>query len=124
MLSRDQLFRSAIVWITCLVVVSLQPIRPFGGGESPSMLHRAGHILSFGTAGLMLLVLSKNRKKEWTAVLAVLCLAVGIESAQHLLYRGPFEWWDVREDAIGLVTAGLLTRWTRVRPLLLYEPGL
>ena len=85
----------------------------------PSILHRAAHLISFGVAGLMLLVLSDDRRKEWTAALSIIGLALFIETAQHLLYRGTFEWWDVRDDVIGLVVAAVLTRWTRVKDVLL-----
>jgi hypothetical protein len=69
----------------------------------------------------MLLALSRGRKKQWLAALSVVCLAVGIETAQYLLYRGPFEWWDVRDDAIGLVVAALLARRSGVNGLLLRD---
>lgn len=115
-LTRDRLRQITIVWIVCLAAISLQPYRP---PEGPgSILHRAGHMVAFGAAGLMLLVLSDSDKQKWAAALKVICLAVAIETAQHLLYKGPFEWWDVRDDIIGLLIAVLLIRWTRVRSLL------
>jgi hypothetical protein len=122
MLTRHWLRRIASIWIICLVVISVQPYRPLGNGQSPSAIHRIEHLIAFATTGLLLFALSHSRKKEWTAALGVLCLAVGIETAQYLLYRGAFEWWDVRDDAIGLVIAAILNRWTRVAGLLLRDP--
>jgi hypothetical protein len=116
MLTKDRLRQLVIVWILSLVAISLQPYRP--RGESRSIVHRALHIIAFGSTGLILLALGTGGKQEWTATLTVVCLAVAIESAQHLLYRGPFEWWDVRDDAIGLLLAVLVIRRTRIRDVL------
>ena len=122
MLTRDWLRRIASIWIVCLVVISLQPYRPLGNGQSPSTIHRIEHLIAFATTGLLLLALSRSRKSEWAAALSILCLAAGIETGQHLIYRGAFEWWDVRDDAIGFVIAAILNRWTRVASLLLRDP--
>lgn len=120
MLRREILRRIAIAWIVGLVAVSLQPWRP--PGESQSILHNAGHIASFGVAGLMLFALSQNPRQIYIAALGVFCLAVAIELIQHLLYKNQFEWWDVRDDTVGIALALMLIRWTRIRSLLL-EPS-
>jgi hypothetical protein len=67
----------------------------------------------------MLLALGTDGKRELVAGLGVLCLAVAIETSQYLLYNNPFEWWDVRDDTIGILIAALLIRRTRVRSFLL-----
>jgi hypothetical protein len=122
MLTRDRLRRIASVWIICLVAISLQPYRPIGSnGQLPSPAHRIEHLIAFVATGVLLLALSRSRKREWMAALSVLCLATGIETAQYLLYRGAFEWWDIRDDAIGFVIAAILNRWTSVGNLLLRE---
>ena len=117
MLTRQALRLVAIVWIVCLIAVSLQPYRP--AGESDTIRHRVFHVLSFGAAALMLLALGTDAKRESIAGLSVLCLAVAIETSQFLLYKNPFEWWDVRDDTIGILIAAVLIRRTRVRRLLL-----
>jgi hypothetical protein len=122
MLTRHWLRRIASIWIICLIAISLQPYRPLGNGQSPSADHRIGHWIAFAATGLLLFALSQDRKKEWKAAFSVLCLAIGIETAQYVLYRGAFEWWDVRDDAIGLLIAAILNRWTRVAGLLLRDP--
>jgi hypothetical protein len=119
MLTRENLRRVAAVWIVVMVAISLQPFRPWPSGQAPSVLHRVAHIGNFGAIGLMLLALSDGRKQKWQAALFIVCLAFAIETSQHFLYRGVFEWWDIRDDVIGLLIALLLGRVTRVRSLLL-----
>jgi VanZ like family len=121
MLTRQVLRRVATLWIVGLVAVSLQPWRPHG--ESESIVHQMAHLVLFGAAGLMLFALSRNAKQILTAALGIFCLAVAIETSQHLLYKNLFEWWDVRDDTIGLAMAAMLIRWTRIRSLLLSASG-
>jgi hypothetical protein len=121
MLTRHRLRLLATFWIVGLVAVSLQPWRPHG--ESQSNLHQLSHLVSFGTAGLMLFALSRNIKQVWTAALGIICLVLAIETSQRLLYRNPFEWWDVRDDTIGVAFAWMLTRWTGIKSLLLSASG-
>ncbi len=116
-LTRQTLRRIAIIWIICLTAGSLQPYRP--PGEPHTIRHRIAHVISFGTAALMLLALGTDGKSESMGALAVLCLAVVIETGQHLLYKNSFEWWDVRDDTIGILIAALLIHRTRVRSWLL-----
>lgn len=116
MLTRKRLRLIAIVWMVCLTGVSLQPYRP--PGESQTSGHRIAHAIAFGVPALMLLRLARSFKQRWAASLIVVCFALAIETAQHLIYGHAFEWWDVRDDAIGLLIAVLLNRWTRARWLL------
>ena len=121
MLTRLRLQRLATFWIAGLVAVSLQPWRPHG--ESQSIVHQVWHLVSFGAAGAMLFALSRNAKQFFTAALAIFCLAVAIETSQHLLYKNAFEWWDVRDDTIGVAFAWVLIRWTGIKSLLLRANG-
>lgn len=118
-LTRPSVRRAAIVWIAGLVLGSLQPYRLLANNQNPSIPHRIQHAVTFGVAALLLFLLSQSGKQEWLAGLIVFCLAVAIETAQHLLYRNRFEWWDVRDDTIGLLVAALLIRRTRLRSRLL-----
>jgi peptidoglycan/LPS O-acetylase OafA/YrhL len=108
-LTRAVLKRIAAVWIICLIVFSLQPLRPSGTGgqvHAPSFRHRAEHILAFGATALLLLALARNRKEALRAAGSVVILAVAIEISQYLIYSlRAFEWWDVREDTIGAAIA-------------------
>ena len=119
MFTRKRLGQFATVWIICLVAISLQPYRPVG--ESESLAHRAAHVFTFGVAALALLVVSDGRKQQWTAALGVFGLAVAIETAQHLMYKNVFEWWDVRDDVIGVLVAVLIIRSTPIRRRLLSD---
>ncbi|MGA2716214.1 MAG: VanZ family protein [Bryobacteraceae bacterium] len=82
------------------------------------MTRRIEHVVAFGILGVMLLSLCRNSGQKWVVTLALLCLACGLELRQHQLFRQPFEWWDVRDDGIGLLLALLLLRFTRIRALL------
>ncbi len=117
MLTRDWLRHIATAWVFFLVAVSLQPWRPHG--EAQSIIHQVWHLVSFGAAGVMLFALSRNAKQASTAALGIFCLAVAIETSQRLLYKHPFEWWDVRDDTIGVALAWMLIRWTGIKALLL-----
>ena len=117
MLTREQLRRLAIIWIFGLVTVSLQPLRP--EGEPQSIVHNVWHVISFGAAAMTLFALSRSGKQASTAAVGIFCLIIGIESSQHLLYKNPFEWWDMRDDTIGVALAWMLVRWTGIKFLLL-----
>ena len=66
---------------------------------------------AFGVVALLFLLLCKNRAQEWLVVVAIICIAAGLEDGQHLLFKQvTFEWWDVRDDVIGLIFAWLLVR--------------
>ena len=71
----------------------------------------------------MLFALSRSGGQTSTAVLGIFGLILAIEISQHLLYKNPFEWWDVRDDTIGVTAAWMLTRWTGVKSLLLSAGG-
>lgn len=122
MLTRAVLRRVAIVWVICLVILSLQPVRPAGTrGRVPK--HQIEHVVAFGATAILLMALARRRKQEWIAAAGVVGLATAIEFCQLMIYRMPvgFEWWDVREDSIGIGLALGLIRWTRVRTLLLAD---
>jgi len=82
------------------------------------MTHRIEHVVAFGILGLMLLSLCRNSGQTWPVILALFCFGCGLELRQHQLFRQPFEWWDVRDDGIGLLLALLLLRFTRIRTFL------
>jgi hypothetical protein len=113
LVNRTALRWFATVWVICLIVASLQPLRPPDtSGETRSYKHELEHVIVFGATGLILLALARDRREEWAAAGKVMALAIGIEVAQLLIYRMPFgfEWWDVREDTIGMILAMLLAR--------------
>lgn len=76
--------------------------------------HRIEHVIAFGLLGLLVLPLSRNRAEEWGVVLILLGLGAALELGQHTFFRNvPFEWWDARDDAIGVLVAWLLVRSAR-----------
>jgi hypothetical protein len=106
-LKRAQIIRRiAQAWLLLLIVGSLQPSRP----GAVLAHHRGLHFLSFGGVALLLLLLARTRYQEIRAVLGVCLLGLSLEYMQHLLYRNPMEWWDVRDDTLAVLAAFALYR--------------
>jgi len=104
------------VWLALLIAGSLQPARP-GGFH---FIHREIHWLAFAGASLLLFLLSRTRTQETLRAIAILLLGFCLEFAQHLIYRNPVEWRDVRDDALAILLAFVLYRLTgswKPRPL-------
>ena len=104
--------RLSVVWVAALVLVSLQPARP-SAGTSLSLLHRPFHFVAFAVTALLLCRWLRNAGK---AMVATILLGFAIELLQHLIYRNPIEWWDVRDDAMAAAGALLLASWL-ARPI-------
>lgn len=99
----------AVLWIACMAYFSLRHlVRHAGAGTAA---HRIEHAAAFGFLGLLVLPLSRNRVQEWMLALTIAALAATLELAQHLIFRNTvFEWWDVRDDSIGVLFAWLVVR--------------
>jgi hypothetical protein len=106
-MSRRKLRWIARVWITSLVVFSLQPNR-FVATRQGTSAHPVAHILAFGIAAALLLVLGRSRGQQWISALSLVGLATAIEAAQFLIYHGALEWWDIGSDTVGIAIARLL----------------
>ena len=91
----------AQVWLTLLVVGSLQPARP----SLVTSFHPEIHWLAFASTAFLLFVLSRNPHQEIRRAIAVIVLGLSLECLQHLLYRNPMEWWDVRDDVLSVLAA-------------------
>jgi len=74
--------------------------------------HRLIHILTFGSTYLLLGLLTCNKREELQAAGEVLAIGFLIELAQDVLYSNGkfFEWWDVRDDALGIGLAFVTIR--------------
>jgi len=75
------------------------------------MKHRLIHIFAFGSSFYLLSLLATRRREELEAAGEVMAIGCFVELIQYFVYshdRG-FEWWDVRDDAIG-IAAFLLIR--------------
>jgi hypothetical protein len=108
-LKREQIIlRIAQAWILLLIAGSLQPARP-----GPVVgLHREAHWLAFAGAAFLLLALSRNRLQQICSAIALFLLGFSLEYLQHLIYRGPMEWWDVRDDTLAIFFALAVYRFT------------
>jgi hypothetical protein len=74
--------------------------------EIKSPRHRLAHFAMFGVAEALYLGLVRRPRESLWAMLGVLALAVGIETAQIPIFHIPrLEWWDIRDDMIGAATA-------------------
>jgi hypothetical protein len=100
----------AILWIACLVFVSVVRIVPHA--PQGTTLHGIEHAAAFGILALMLLPLCGNRRQKWVVTLAMLCFAGGLELGQHQVYGHSLEWGDVWDDGVGILLA-LLLEFTR-----------
>ena len=97
--------RVALAWVVLVIVLSLQPAR-MRQTYGHTIEHAVMHVVLFGLTGVILLALARNRREQFNAVAGVVCLGIGIEISQYLIYTLPgFEWWDVRDDVIGAVIA-------------------
>ena len=72
--------------------------------------HRFIHFVAFGSSSLVLSTLATRRREQLQAGAEVLIIGCVVELAQYFVYshRHVFEWWDVRDDAIGIAVAFLL----------------
>ena len=91
-------------WIAALVVLSLQPLRPHRLITRPAG-HFVLHILLFGSAAVVPLLLSRNRRQQAVRALCLFCLASAIEFCQALIYVKHMEWKDVEIDGFGILIA-------------------
>jgi hypothetical protein len=82
----------------------------------PNREHRVVHFVGFGGAELLLLLLAINRRQQAHRIVGMVVLALGIELTQHFVLRGRyFEWWDVRDDVMGILAAFLIVDVMRLR---------
>ena len=105
-------------WVAAVIVGSLMP----GPGKEKLGLrtgktaHVAGHITSkhrlvhmfaFGSSWLLVSLLACNHREALEAVGEIMAVGFLVELAQYVLYSHGrvFEWWDIRDDAIGIAVA-------------------
>ena len=96
-------------WTLCLIAGSLSPsyVKERLGTHTH---HRPYHFISFGATALLFLLISNTRRQEWVSVFAVFGLGLILETLQCLLFDGYMEWWDIRDDALGISITFLLFR--------------
>jgi len=108
-------------WISAVLVGSLLPSSAKvtlhaseGNGthskNTVTMKHRFIHFIAFGSSFLVLSLLATGRREQLEAAVEIMTIGCIVEIIQFLVYshRQVFEWWDVRDDAIGIVVGFLL----------------
>jgi hypothetical protein len=131
--------RKALIWITAALVLSVivgsflpleakKAIGTHGTGGAYSSAsapvtsgHRIYHFVSFGLVAFCALALARNRAQEIANAMRVLGLGVAIELVQWRVSHSYIEWWDVRDDAIGIAVAFAVMQWRGLRPKLVRD---
>ncbi len=94
----------AVPWVITLIIGSLSPdyVKDSIGTHS---YHRLFHLASFGATAFLFLLILNTRRQEYIAAAGVFALGVTLETLQHLIFGSEFEWWDVRDDFLGILIA-------------------
>jgi len=117
----------ARIWISAVIVGSLLPgpakaiLHVSQGGpprfrSSVDLKHRLIHFAAFGSSLIVLSLLANGRREQLKAAGEVMIIGCLVELAQYFIYlyasqyRHALEWWDVRDDAIGIAVAFLLVQ--------------
>jgi hypothetical protein len=113
------LFGAAAFGVACVTLLSLHDNWPHPAPDS--FRHRAGHVSAFGILSLLLLPLGRGQTQKWVIAAAILSFALILELVQYQVFHfhrvhQPFEWWDIRDDSVGLLLALLALRFARVHP--------
>lgn len=99
---------AAALLILLVVYLSVRRILPNATGTG---FHRFEHVAAFALLGLLLFPLCQTRGQERWVALAVAAFAAALEYGQSRFFINVnFEWWDVRDDVVGLLLAWLLIR--------------
>jgi TRAP-type uncharacterized transport system fused permease subunit len=112
---------AALVFLASLFYLSLN--NHWRHPNSSTIVHRVAHIGAFGVLALLLLPLARRPREMWLIVGAIFCVACGMEVLQYHVFhfarqREPIEWWDIRDNTVGLLLALLAVRFTRLRNLI------
>jgi hypothetical protein len=110
-MSRPSLLLITRLWFLFLLLASLQPVRPGPVHD----FHRELHWLAFAMAAFLLFALSRSRRQAICGAIAAFTFGLCLEFLQHLIYRNPMEWWDVRDDAFAVLGAFAIYRLTLAR---------
>jgi len=104
---QDRLLRIAPWWIVALLVGSLMPLDAKQAIGTVGGLHRGYHFLSFGSTALLLQLTQPTRRGRMAVCALVIALGASLEILQHVIYGNVLEWWDIRDDAFGVIAAYL-----------------
>lgn len=76
--------------------------------QTAGMVHILYHLLAFGTLAAGLMSLSQGRRQRLGLLSGAVAFGIGLEIAQHVMSGAPLEWWDMRDDAIGVALGAAL----------------
>jgi hypothetical protein len=109
------------LWISAVVAGSLLPgsakvsLHVSGSAAVPSrrsadLTHRLIHFFAFGSSFLVLSLLASGKGETIQAAGEAIAIGSIVEITQCVVYSHfhMFEWWDIRDDAIGISAAFLL----------------
>lgn len=121
MLKKAVLSGIAILLLAGLFYLSLRRNWPYP--NSDSITHRVAHVVAFGVLALLLLPLARSRRGTLLITIAIFCIACGMELLQYHVFhlaraRQSIEWWDIRDNTVGLLLALLTVRFSRIRNLI------
>jgi uncharacterized membrane protein YccC len=83
-------------------------------------------MFAFGSSWFLVSLLTRNDREALEAVGQIMAVGFLVELAQCVLYSHGrvFEWWDIRDDAVGIAVAFLAVHLARlVRRRLLPQSG-
>jgi hypothetical protein len=114
----------ARLWISAVIVGSLLPgsarvTLHASASTRPqfryTLTHRLIHFAAFGSSFLVLSLLATERRLQLEAAVEVMAIGCIVEVIQYFVYshRQVFEWWDVRDDVIGISLAFLIVQIAR-----------
>jgi TRAP-type uncharacterized transport system fused permease subunit len=114
-LKKAALSGTAILLLAGMFYLSLRQPHRNGG----TITHRVAHVGAFGVLALLLLPLARSPRETSLIAAAIFCLACGMEILQYHVFhfasnRQPVEWWDIRDNTVGLLLALLAVRFTRL----------
>ena len=95
----------------------------WGHPHAGTIAHRVAHVGAFVAVALLLLPLARTSRETWLMAAAIFCIACGMEVLQYYVFhlhreRQPLEWWDIRDNTVGVLLALLAVRFTRFRNLI------
>jgi hypothetical protein len=102
---------TAILLVVGLTLLSLW--RQWPHPDTGTIAHRITHVGAFWALGLLVLPLGRSRGQICLAAAVVFAVALALELLQYHSFQQPFEWWDVRDNGVGLLLALLAVRFAR-----------
>ena len=113
-------------WIAAVIAGSLMPspgkeklgLRPVKTAHAQRHIasrHRLAHMFAFGSSWFLVSLLAFNNREALEAAGEILAVGFLVELTQFVVYSHGhmFEWWDIRDDAIGIAVTLLAVQLVR-----------